>query len=402
MHRDLRTVKAAAVAAGLMAGFALALQAGPAPAPRLLLSGAHSPAPVPQARLASPLPRLSPKPLAGGLSIAELFDLLKVQAPQPVVESVAKAFKAEPALERELGEVLDTLGPEAPASELVRRLSRLPEFRGLVAKFSSDPSSRSAFAAAMKDPRLRPLGREIRAARVALASRRRERERTAAARPLSTSPSASGATSSTRPSPRWGGRSEEALSLFAATPQWVRERLEGYCVESGCPDPVEACRAVGAFQECMEALEAARGPGSAATASSSLSRRGASAGAPEERRTSEPAPQGGPEVAASEEPKRQAAAGPTPETPGSFETAGRKLGETVGSAIGNLLEAITGDPRAGDAVEKEYGDLGAQIGKRIGDTLEALIVGVTQVVLGFIDEVAKAVTGLLEGLLRKI
>lgn len=225
--------------------------------------------PPPDARPFSAPPAAPPRfvGLAGErevdeVTVEQFLGILAKRRRTPATERFLDAFAARPALRRTLWDLSKAGGDKAPAGQLVRVMSELPEFQLLLSEFRDDPGFREAVADAAQDPRVgRALGGFATispSGEIDLASMPAAASEGASTGP----PDAAGAAGPGAHEVRTrlagirrevGERAARATipSLFASMPREERERLEVICDRHGFCDPVSACRVSELWGSCV-------------------------------------------------------------------------------------------------------------------------------------------------------
>jgi len=94
------------------------------------------------------------------MSLDEFLGLLTETVPAPLAERVKEEFQKNLQLQRAWNVYKNEAGPKAPAKEFIAFITRIPQFRELVAKFHSDPGFKQAVTAVGGRSDLGPLLRE--------------------------------------------------------------------------------------------------------------------------------------------------------------------------------------------------------------------------------------------------
>lgn len=93
---------------------------------------------------------VAPAGAEGAMSLDDFIGLLEQKVPKPVAQKVAKEFMKEPKLKQAWQAYRIMRGDKAPAKNFVDFITRIPQFRQLMAKFQSDPGFKQAFNDAAK------------------------------------------------------------------------------------------------------------------------------------------------------------------------------------------------------------------------------------------------------------
>ncbi|MBI4346536.1 MAG: hypothetical protein HY553_06755 [Elusimicrobia bacterium] len=94
------------------------------------------------------------------LTLDEFMGMLEESAPKPLAEKVARAFVKEPTLQLAWKVYQKKRGGKAPAREFINYISKLPQFRQLLARFQGEPGFKQAFASVVKGKEINKAIRE--------------------------------------------------------------------------------------------------------------------------------------------------------------------------------------------------------------------------------------------------